>query len=279
MAPQNTQVSAQADKRGVVLDTSGNLEVRLATTQSEIEAAQRLRFDIFYREMSAQASPEMLATGRDFDDYDPICEHLLVIDKADNDKVIATYRLMRDTAAAKSAKGFYTAGEFDIAAMLKARAGQRLLELGRSCVLKAFRTGPTMQLLWRGLLVYLIRNNIDLMFGCASLPGTDPKALALQLAYLYHFHLAPENERVRALPQYYTPMNVMPKDAIDEAEALRSLPPLVKGYVRTGARIGDGAVIDHQFGTTDVFIYFPVATVDPRWIRHLKKKVAAGADG
>ena len=279
MAPQNAEVSEQTVKGGVVLDTSGNLEVRLAATQSEIEAAQRLRFDIFYREMSAQASPEMLATGRDFDDYDPICEHLLVIDKSDNDKVIATYRLMRDTAAAKTAKGFYTAGEYDISAMLKANAGQRLLELGRSCVLKAFRTGPTMQLLWRGLLVYLIRNDIDLMFGCASLPGTDPKALALQLAYLYHFHLAPEGERVRALPQHYTPMNVMPKEAIDEAEALRSLPPLVKGYVRTGARIGDGAVIDRQFGTTDVFIYFPVSTIDPRWIRHLKKKVAAGADG
>jgi len=279
MAPQKAELGESAGKGGTVLDTSGTLEVRLATTQGEIEAAQRLRFEVFYREMSAQASPEMLASGRDFDDYDPLCEHLLVIDRADNDRVIGTYRLLRDSAAAKSGKGFYTAGEYDISAMLKARAGQRLLELGRSCVQKAYRTGTTMQLLWRGLVVYLLRNDIDLMFGCASLPGTDPKALALQLAYLYHFHLAPEIERVRALPNRYTAMDVMPKEAIDEAEALRALPPLIKGYIRAGARIGDGAVIDRQFGTTDVFIYFPVASVDQRLIRHLKKRVAIGADG
>lgn len=252
--------------------------MRLARTAAEIEAAQRLRYDIFYREMTAQPSPEMLASGRDFDEYDPICRHLLVVERERNE-VVATYRLMREDAAARSPKGFYAAGEYDITAMLKARAGQRMLELGRSCVAKAYRTGPTMQLLWRGLLVYLIKNNVDLMFGCASLPGTDPKALALQLSYLYHFHLAPEPDRVRALPERYVSMNLMAKEAIDETEALRTLPPLVKGYVRTGAKIGDGAVIDHQFGTTDVFIYFPVASVHPRWISHLKKKTAAGQDG
>lgn len=276
MSSQQTGLQQASGK--TVLDSSGNLEVRLATTAAEIEAAQRLRFDIFYREMNAKASPEMEASGRDFDDYDPICQHLLVVDTA-QDQVIATYRLMREDAAERSPKGFYTAGEYDISAMLKARKGQRLLELGRSCVLKAYRTGPTMQLLWRGLLVYLIKHDIDLMFGCASLPGTDPKALALELSYLYHFHLAPEHERVRALPERYVAMNVLAKEAIDEAEALRALPPLVKGYVRTGAKIGDGAVIDHQFGTTDVFIYFPVASVNPRWISHLKKKTAAGQDG
>jgi putative hemolysin len=261
-----------------VLDSSGSLEVRLATTPAEIEAAQRLRYDVFYREMSAQPSPEMAAAGRDFDEYDPICRHLLVIDRDDN-RVVATYRLMREDAAARSPKGFYTAGEYDISALLKARAGQRLLELGRSCVEKEFRTGPTMQLLWRGLLVYLIRHDVALMFGCASLPGTDPKALALQLSYLHHFHGTKEAACVRALPSRYVSMDLIPKAEIDAAEALRSLPPLVKGYVRSGAQIGDGAVIDYQFGTTDVFIYVPLAQVDPRWIRHLKKKTASEAAG
>jgi putative hemolysin len=276
MSPHGAELSKNPDTD--VLDNSGTLDVRLARTPAEVEAAQRLRFEIFYREMSAKPSPEMLATGRDFDEYDPICQHLLVIDRERND-IVATYRLMREDAATRSPKGFYTAGEYDIAAMLNARQGQRLLELGRSCVAKAYRTGPTMQLLWRGLLVYLIRNKIDLMFGCGSLPGTDPKALALQLAYLYHFHLAAEGDRVRALPERYVPMNVMPKEAIDEAEALRTLPPLVKGYVRSGAKVGDGAVIDHQFGTTDVFIFLPLAAVHPRWLSHLKKKTAAGQDG
>jgi putative hemolysin len=262
-----------------VLDTSGSLEVRLARTAAEVEAAQRLRYDIFYKEMSAKPSPEMLAAGRDFDEYDPLCEHLLIFDHDEGGKVVATYRLMREHAAARSPKGFYTAGEYDISSMLKAREGQRLLELGRSCVLKDYRTGPTMQLLWRGLLVYLIRNDVALMFGCASLPGTDPKAVALELSYLHHFHLMPEAGRVRALAERFTPMDLIPKDQIDEGEALRALPPLVKGYVRSGALIGEGAVIDHQFGTTDVFIYLPVDGIHPRWLRHLKKKTAAEAAG
>jgi putative hemolysin len=266
-------LTSLSPKEPATLDRSGSLEVRLATSAREVEEAQRLRYDVFYREMSAKPSPEMLATGRDFDDYDPVCDHLLVIDHQEGNKIVATYRLMTSEGAARS-KGFYTAGEYDISAMLRARAGQKLLELGRSCVLKAYRTGPTMQLLWRGLLVYLIRNDIALMFGCASLPGTDPNAVALQLSYLYHFHLSPEAERVRALPERYVSMDLIPKAKIDQAEALRALPPLVKGYVRTGASIGDGAVIDEQFGTTDVFIYFPVAGASQRWINHLKKKLA-----
>jgi putative hemolysin len=220
----------------------------------------------------------MAAAGRDFDGFDPVCKHLLIVDKEDG-AVIATYRLMREDAAARSPQGFYTAGEYDIAALLKARAGQRMLELGRSCVREDYRTGPTMQLLWRALLVYVIKHDVAFMFGCASLPGTDPKALALQLSYLHHFHGTKEAASVRALPARYVSMNLMPKEAIDAAEALRSLPPLVKGYIRSGAQIGDGAVIDHQFGTTDVFIYFPIANIDPRWVRHLKKKTASEATG
>jgi putative hemolysin len=258
-----------------VLDVAGSLEARLATTPAEVEAAQRLRYEVFYREMSAKPSPEMQAQNRDFDQFDPYCRHMLVVDKAHGGKIIGTYRLMRGEVAAKSPYGFYTAGEYDIAEMLSRRKGERLMELGRSCVLKEYRTGPTMQMLWRGIFVYLQRHKIDLMFGCASLPGTDPSALTLQLSYLYHFHLAPQGERVRAQPGRYTPMNLMPKESINEAEALHALPPLIKGYVRMGAMIGDGAVIDHQFDTTDVFIYFPWANLNPRWAAHLRKKSSA----
>jgi putative hemolysin len=122
-----------------------------------------------------------------------------------------------------------------------------------------------MQLLWRGVTVYLRRFSIDLMFGCASLQGTDPAALALPLSYLHHFHAMPEGMHVRARPELYVDMNLMPKDAIDPREALRTLPPMIKGYIRAGGGIGDGAVIDRQFGTTDVFIYFPVSKIDPRY--------------
>lgn len=254
-----------------VLAASGALEVRLAETDSEVEAAQRLRYRVFYEEMTAVPSPAMREARRDFDRFDEVCDHLLVIDRSLIDEdgqpaVVGTYRMTRDVDAARVG-GFYTSTEFDIAPMLAGIApGSRLLELGRSCVLKAYRSKPaTMQLLWRGLMVYVARFSIDLMFGCASFSGTDPKALALPLSYLHHYHPMPDAIRVRAIASQYVDMNLMPKDAIDPKEALRALPPLLKGYLRAGVCIGDGAVIDRQFGTTDVFIYCPVSTIDPRY--------------
>ncbi|MBU6296812.1 MAG: GNAT family N-acetyltransferase [Alphaproteobacteria bacterium] len=221
--------------------------------------------------MSAVPSPDMRDARRDFDRFDDVCDHLLVVDRSLTDEdgqptVVGTYRLMRDVDASR-AGGFYTSSEYDISQMLTGTAPDtRLLELGRSCVLKAYRTRPaTMQLLWRGVMAYVARFSIDVMFGCASFSGTDPKALALPLSYLHHFHMVPPDIHVRAIPSLYVGMNLMPKEAIDPKEALRALPPLLKGYVRAGAWIGDGAVIDRQFGTTDVFIYFPVSKIDARY--------------
>ncbi len=254
-----------------VLAASGALEVRLAETDAEVEAAQHLRYRVFYEEMSAIPSPDMRETRRDFDHFDDVCDHLLVVDRSlpDDDEqsaVVGTYRLMRDVDAAR-AGGFYTSTEYDIAPMLTGiAAGSRLLELGRSCVLKTYRSRPaTMQLLWRGVLTYVARFSIDLMFGCASFAGTDPKALALPLSYLHHYHPMPREMRVRAIASQYVDMNLMAKDAIDPKEAIRALPPLLKGYLRAGVCIGDGAVIDRQFGTTDVFIYCPVSNIETRY--------------
>lgn len=264
-----------------VLAVSGALEVRLAETDAEVEQAQRLRYRVFYQEMSAVPSPAMRESARDFDHFDEICDHLLVIDRSVHDEdgrpaVVGTYRLMRDADAAR-AGGFYTASEYDIAPMLAGLpSGSRFLELGRSCILKSYRTRPaTMQLLWRGVMTYVARFSIDLMFGCASLQGIDPDQLALPLSYLHHFHPIPAECRVRAKPELFVSMNRMPRDAIDVKEALRSLPPLVKGYVRAGAGIGEGAVIDRQFGTTDVFIYFPLSGIDARY----KSRFGLAAEG
>src|SRR5678815_114794 len=103
--------------------------------------------------------------------------------------------------------------------------------------LKDYRTkASTMQLLWRGLMAYSARFSIDVMFGCASFQGTDPKALAAPLSYLHHFHGMTPAMRVRARPELYVSMDLMPKDAIDPKEALRALPPLVKGYIRARCR-------------------------------------------
>jgi putative hemolysin len=254
-----------------VLATAGALEVRLAETDGEVEQAQRLRYAVFYQEMSAIPTEAMRASVRDFDKFDAVCDHLLVVDREAHDEegqplVVGTYRLMREGDAAKVG-GFYTAGEYDIEPMLKALpAGTKVLELGRSCVLKAYRSRPgSMQLLWKGLMAYVARFDIDLMFGCASLPGTDPDALKLPLSYLHHHHPMPEALKVKARPELFVAMDRLPPDQTPQREGLRSLPPLLKGYVRAGCCIGDGAVIDRQFGTTDVFIYFPLSGIDARY--------------
>jgi putative hemolysin len=254
-----------------VLASAGALEVRLAETEHEVEAAQRLRYRVFYEEMSAIPSPAMREQGRDFDRFDAFCDHILVVDRSVIDDegqpaVVGTYRLMRNPDA-RRAGGFYTSGEYDIAPMLAAgEDGARLLELGRSCVLKAYRARPVaMQLLWRAVMLCVARFSIDVLFGCASLHGTDADALSLPLSYLYHYHAMTGPNRVRAHAELRVRMDRMPREAVDVREARRALPPLVKGYLRAGARIGDGAVIDRQFGTTDVFIHLPVASMDSRY--------------
>jgi putative hemolysin len=253
------------------LATWGSLEVRLAETDIEVEWAQRLRYRVFYEEMSATPSPAMRDARRDFDKFDHFCDHILVVDRAvlDDDgqpMIVGTYRLMRDQDAAR-AGGFYTAGEYDLAPMLAGVSRDwRLLELGRSCVLKSYRAKPaSMQLLWRGIMAYVGRFSVDLMFGCASVQGIDPNAMALPLSYLHHYRPMPEGIRVRARPELYVEMNRLAQDEIDPKEALRTLPPLIKGYVRAGCSIGTGAVIDRQFGTTDVFIYLPVSKMETRY--------------
>ena len=221
--------------------------------------------------MSATPSPQMRESGRDFDKFDDVCDHLLVVDRDAHDEdgqplVVGTYRLTRERDAAKVG-GFYTSSEFDLSPMLRSLPREtKYLELGRSCILKSYRARPgTMQLVWKGLMAYVARFDIDMMFGCASLPGTDVAEMTLPLSYLHHFVPMPEHLRVKARPELFVDMNRMPKDAIDPREGIRSLPAILKGYVRAGCGIGDGAVVDRQFGTTDVFIYFPVSGLDARY--------------
>jgi putative hemolysin len=264
--------------RWPVLATAGALEVRLAETESEVEAAQRLRYRVFYEEMTAVPSPDMRAKGRDFDYFDTFCDHMLVLDRDRHDEdgqpaVVGTYRLMRDVDAAR-AGGFYTSGEYDIGGLLAILGGKNLVELGRSWILQEYRSKTsTMQLLWRGVMVYDLRFSIDLMFGCASLAGTDPNALALPLSYLHHYHPMPDGMRVRARPDLYVEMDRMSKDAINPKRALHALPPMIKGYLRAGGSVGDGAVIDRQFDTTDVFIYFPLSSMDGRYRTRFARSV------
>jgi len=255
----------------------GALEVRLARSPREINAAQAVRYRVFYEEMSASADEATKASRRDADRFDEICDHLLVVDhalvpegeSADGDlppeAVVGCYRLLRQEIAERHG-GFYTANEYDIAPLLARHADLKFLELGRSCVLPPYRTKPTVELLWHGIMHYVTAHKLDVMFGCASFEGTDPERLAPALSWLHHHHAAPDGWKVRALPDLYVEMNRMPADALDQREALRMLPPMIKGYLRAGCYIGEGAVIDWQFGTTDVLILFPVAQISDRYL-------------
>ncbi|WP_114946010.1 GNAT family N-acetyltransferase [Microvirga calopogonii] len=258
-----------------VLGRIGSLEVRLATTAREIRKAQRLRFKVFYEEMSASPNGAALISRRDVDAYDAFCDHLLVLDhdvkpkpfRSTKPKVVGTYRLLRQDIAHRHG-GFYTRGEYDIAPLLKAHPGLRFLELGRSCVLEPYRNKRTVELLWHGIWAYVLHHRIDVMMGCASLEGTEPKDLALPLSFLHHYAAAPAEWQARALPGRFTAMDILPKEAIDPKAALHALPPLIKGYLRLGATFGTGAVIDRQFGTTDVLVILPVSAINPRYIDH-----------
>ena len=251
----------------------GNLGVRIATTAEEVDAVQSLRYKVFYTEMGAKADAATEASARDRDAFDAVADHLLVVDHdigPGAEGVVGTYRLIRREAAARIGR-FYSADEYDIS-MIE-QSPEVVMELGRSCVAAAYRGRATMQLLWGGIAAYVFHYHIGLMFGCASLPGTDPDALAPELTYLYHHHLAPPEIRPRALPARHVEMSRLPKDAIDPRRVLARLPPLIKGYLRLGGFVGDGAVIDRQFNTTDVAVVVKTDLVTDSYYRHYERRV------
>jgi putative hemolysin len=243
----------------------------LAADNAEIDAVQALRYRVFYREMGAHADAAVNAAERDRDIYDTVADHLLVVDHALGDgpeSVVGTYRLIQRDGARRIGQ-FYSAGEYDITA-IEAIPG-RILELGRSCVDAEYRSRAVMQLLWRGIAAYIFQHKIELMFGCASLPGTDPDALAMELTYLYYNHLAPAAVRPRALPHRYIEMRRLEREDIDARAALNRLPPLIKGYLRLGGFIGDGAVIDADFNTTDVAVVVQTDLVTDKYYKHYER--------
>jgi L-ornithine Nalpha-acyltransferase len=269
--PTATVAAAPASAR-VVDIVSGPLQVRLAETDSDIDAALALRYRIFYDIMGARPIAGAEQQRRDRDRYDQICDHLLVLDHSRGsgaEAVVGTYRLIRRDAAARIG-AFYSAGEYDIAPLI-AYPGE-ILELGRSCVDAGYRARPVMQLLWSGIAAYVFHYDIALMFGCASLPGTDPDALAAPLSYLYYHHLAPPALRARALPERFVDMRRLDPKRFDPNRTLGALPPLIKGYLRLGGFVGDGAVIDEQFNTTDVCIVVKTDLVAEKYSRHYERQ-------
>lgn len=249
--------------------------VRLAQTEADLIAAQRLRYTVFVDELGADGPMVDHALRRERDDFDPHFDHLVLIDRsvsADTlDHVVGAYRILpcdRQPTAGR----YYSEDEFDLGP-LKA-SGKRLLELGRSCVRADHRGGAAMVLLWNALADYVLDREIEVLFGVASFHGTDVAALAQPLAHLHHAHLAPPDLRVHAIGAGAATMNLLPPEQIDRRAALSQTPALIKAYLRLGGFVGDGAFVDHAFNTTDVCLVMDTGQMSARHRDYYTRKRA-----
>ena len=236
------------------------LTLTFATREEDLRAAERLRYQVFVEELGGDGAQVDHKNRLERDRFDPYFDHLVLIDesrdRAKLDHVVGVYRLLPCDRVADSGQ-YYSEDEFDLS-VLKS-SGRKLLELGRSCVHRDFRRGLALPMLWDGLADYVRRHDIDILFGVASLHGTDVSVLKGPLSHLYHAHLAPPELRARALSDVYQPMDLMPPEQIDRVAAMRQVPPLIKSYLRVGGYVGDGAFIDHAFNTTDVCLVVDTA--------------------
>ena len=242
------------------LDTA-HLTLTLAEREDDRLGAERLRYEVFVEELGGDGELVDHQGRFERDVFDPEYDHLVLIDerrdRAALDHVVGVYRLMPGDRATR----FYSEDEYNLC-VLRA-TGRRLLELGRSCVRDGYRNGVALHMLWTGLADYTRARDIEILFGVASLHGTDIETLANPLSLLHHRHLAPEALRVRAQDEVYQNMNLKPADQIDRVAAMRAMPALIKSYLKLGGFVGDGAFVDHAFNTTDVCLVIDVAAMSP----------------
>jgi L-ornithine Nalpha-acyltransferase len=249
-----------------ILGRIGNLTARLARTATEIEAAQELRHRVFF----AAGSDAGMKGARDADHFDGQCDHLLVTDQsirsAPEEQIVAACRLLRQDRAGKS--GFSSQSEFDVDKLVARHSGRRFLELGRSCVLPQFRSTRTAELLWQGIWAYCRTHAMDVMFGCASFQGTVPARHALALSFLYHHARAASEWSAEPVSRLALSADLAPAGAFSAKAALAGMPPLVKGYLRLGAKFSGSAVVDPHFGTTDVLVILRIEDISERYLNH-----------
>ncbi|UXU74910.1 MULTISPECIES: GNAT family N-acetyltransferase [unclassified Paracoccus (in: a-proteobacteria)] len=228
---------------------------RLATDEADLLSAQRLRYRVFVQELGGDGPLVDHENGLERDEFDGVVDHLVLVDnrrsRAALDHVVGVYRLLPGDRAFAFGR-FYCDGEYDLTPLRG--CGRSLLELGRSCMDPEFRGGSGMFLLWNALADYVLSRRIELLFGVASFHGTDVDALAQPLSWLHHHHLAPPELRPRALENAFQRMDLIPAEALDRRAAMTGLPALIKAYLRLGGMIGEGAWLDHEFNTTDVFL-------------------------
>lgn len=233
--------------------TDPEFTVRLAETEAELEAAQHLRYQVFVRELGSDGELVDHEAELERDRFDPFFDHLLLLDEARGatirDQVVGVYRLLTEEGAGRAGQ-FYSEDEYDLTVLR--RSGRRLLELGRSCLHAEYRGGMGMYHLWSALADYVRERGIEVLFGTASFHGTDIAELAEPLSLLHHRHLAPPELRVRTREEAFQTMDLIPEAELNRPSAMRAVPALIKGYLRLGGFVGEGAYVDHAFNTTDV---------------------------
>ncbi|MGI9366940.1 MAG: GNAT family N-acetyltransferase [Rhizobiaceae bacterium] len=256
------------DPHAPVLGVLGPMHVRLARSAEEIEAAQSLRHDVFFREQGRQLAGDDPDSNRDRDEFDSYCDHLIVVDRSNGrDEIVGTYRLMRQSQALEMG-GFYTQTEFDLGPLFAANPDARFLELGRSCIRPEYRTKRTLELLWHGTWACCVNHGISIMFGCASFSGTNPDSHREPLGWLGKHAVLDPHESCNALGDEGFALEQLGCDKADLRSAMSGMPPMIKGYLRLGAKVGAQAVVDPEFGTTDVLVVLKVLQINPKYLAH-----------
>lgn len=238
------------------------LAVAWARTEEEIREAQRLRHFVFAEEMGARLSPPAgTPAGLDVDRFDAFCEHLLVrltASDGSSGSVIGTYRVLTPAAAGR-AGGLYSETEFDLTPLAALRP--RIVELGRSCVHPDHRSGGAIMALWGALAEFMVRNGLDIMVGCASISMRDGGHYAASLwENLSKTQMAADEWRVR--PHLALPVGELRRDLPVEP------PPLIKGYLRCGARVLGAPAWDPDFNTADLPLMMQIADLPARYRKH-----------
>lgn len=281
--------AAKRAQRGRGGKPGAGLVARLAQGAADLRAAQRLRYRVFVQEMGADGPGVDHTEGLECDPDDAAFDHLLLIDPQrmaggtehgaghEADHVVGVYRLLTDEAAAALGR-FYCDSEYDLGPLR--RSGRRLVELSRSCVHPDYRRGAAILFLWQGLADYVLARDIEIMFGVASFPGTDPSRHGQALSLLHHRHLAPPSLRPRALPEHCLPMDRIAPECIDPVTAQAAMPSLIRAYLRLGGFVGEGAFVDHAFNTIDVCLVMDTVAMSARHAGYYRRKVRhGGSDG